>query len=232
MITSFYLFFDVISPLFHSVSSKLLFASHSIIMIALWTLSDSILSFFQVRIPCLYALSLHGHLQERTLDAVVPRKDLPMPDMCVGLPGEFSDHSLLISQFQLPRPPVCFVDVSTRAWKSFNEDSFRRELQASGLCFPLTAYSGIPVDELQERYDTTLRTLLEEHAPCRTARHRCQPTTPGSMPTVPRSNTEQGLLNGGIGRRSWILIDWSGMGKPGRNNCSPPNKISSGGENF
>ena len=81
-------------------------------MIALWTLSNSILSFFfQVRIPCLYALSLHEHLQERTLDAIITRKDLPMP-------GEFSDHSLLISQCQLPRPPVCFADVSTRAGKA------------------------------------------------------------------------------------------------------------------
>ena len=67
--------------------------------------------FFQVRIPCLYALSLHEHLQERTLDAIITRKDLPMP-------GEFSDHSLLISQCQLPRPPVCFADVSTRAGKA------------------------------------------------------------------------------------------------------------------
>jgi len=110
------------------------------------------------------------HLQGRTLDAIITRKDLPLPDICVGLPGEFSDHSLLISQLQLPRPPVCFVDVSTRAWKGFNEDNFRRELLASGLCLPPAAYSGIPVDELQERYDTTLRALLDKHAPCRTAR--------------------------------------------------------------
>ena len=51
-------------------------------MITLCTLSNSILWFFQVRIPCLYALSLHGHLQGRTLDAIITRKDLPMPDMC------------------------------------------------------------------------------------------------------------------------------------------------------
>ena len=49
---------------------------------------------------------------------------------------------------------------------------------ASGLCLPPAAYSGIPVDELQERYDTTLRALLDKYAPCRTARHRYQPTTP------------------------------------------------------
>ena len=103
----------------------------------------------------------------------------------------------------------------------------------SRLCLPLAAYAGIPIDELQERYDTTLRALLEEHAPSRTARHRCQPTTPGSMQTVPRPSAKQGLLNGGIRGRSWILICWCGLGKPGRNNdCSPRNKISSGIRKF
>jgi len=53
---------------------------------------------------------------------IITREDLPMPDMCVGLPGEFSDHSLLISQFQLSRPPVCFADVSTPS-KTASADS-------------------------------------------------------------------------------------------------------------
>ena len=114
-----------------------------------------------------------------------------------------------------------------------SEERFRRELLASGLCLPPAAYAGIPVDELQERYDTTLRALLDKHAPCRTARHRCQPTTPGSMPTVPRPSAGQGRSNGGVGGRCWILIGWSGLGKPGKNNnYSPPNKISSGRKKF
>ena len=95
----------------------------------------------------------------------------------IGLPGEISDQSFLVFQLQLPRPPVNFVNVSTRAWKSFDEDSFRTELRASNLCNP-AEYDGASVDDLQEMYDTTLRTLLDKHAPCQTARRRHQPTTP------------------------------------------------------
>ena len=57
------------------------------------------------------------------------------------------------------------------------EDSFRRELRASKLCNPVE-YCGASVDDLQDLYDTTLHTLLDKHAPCRTARRRHQPTTP------------------------------------------------------
>ena len=94
-------------------------------------------------------------------------------------------------------------------------------------------YSGVPVDELQERYDTTLRALLDKHAPCRTARHRCQPTTPWFDADCAKAKRRTRAF--GIGGRSWILIGWSGLDKPGRNNnsyCSPPNKISSGRRQF
>ena len=117
------------------------------------------------------------HSLGRTLDVVITRNDLPRPIINAWLPGEISDHSLLVFQLQLPRPPVNFVNVSTRAWKSFNEDSFRTELCASKLCNP-AEYDGASVDDLQEMYDTTLRTLLDKHAPCRTARRRRQPITP------------------------------------------------------
>ena len=86
-------------------------------------------------------------------------------------------RSNLVLQLQLPRPPVNFVNVSTRAWKSFDEDSFRSELRSSKLCNP-GEYGGASVDDLQELYDTTLRTLLDKNAPSRSARRRYQPITP------------------------------------------------------
>ena len=100
-----------------------------------------------------------------------------MPVVRVGLPGKISDHSLLLISLQLPRPLVCFVDVTTRAWKNFNEEAFRDELRASVLCSPL-AYDGLSVDKLQDLYDSTLRALIDKHAPSRKARHRHQPMTP------------------------------------------------------
>ena len=101
----------------------------------------------------------------------------PRPIINIGLPGEISDQSLLVFQLQLPRPPVSFVNVSTRTWKSFDEDSFRTELHASKLCNP-AEYDGAPVGDLQEIHDTTLHTLLNKHAPFRTVRRGHQPTTP------------------------------------------------------
>ena len=54
-----------------------------------------------------------------------------------------------------------------------------------------------------------------------------------TLQTVPRSSAGQAHSNGGIGGRSWILIGWSGLDTPGRNNnCSPPNKIRSGRRKF
>ena len=78
----------------------------------------------------------------------------------------------------IQRPPLQFVDVSTRAWKSFDTDCFRDDLLRSPLCCPPNNYSDISVDELQQLYDTTLSDLLDKHAPQRTVRRRHQPMTP------------------------------------------------------
>ena len=117
------------------------------------------------------------HLLGRTLDVVITRRDLQVPVVRVGLPGEISDHSLLLVSLRLPRPPVCFIDITTRAWRNFDEEAFRDELRASILCSP-SAYHGLSVDELQDRYDSTLRALIDKHAPSRKARYRHQPMTP------------------------------------------------------
>ena len=76
------------------------------------------------------------HLHGRILDVVVTRSDLPPPLVQFGLPGEFSDHALLVFQLPIPRPPVCFTNISTRAWRNFDENNFLADLQASPLCSP------------------------------------------------------------------------------------------------
>ena len=63
------------------------------------------------------------HLLGRTLDVVITRSDLQMPVVWVGLPGEISDHSLLLVSLQLPQAPVRFIDVTSRAWKNFDEEA-------------------------------------------------------------------------------------------------------------
>ena len=50
--------------------------------------------------------------EQRTLDLVITRSDKPPPVVVVD-PAEISDHSLV--QLSIQRPPLQFVDVSTRA---------------------------------------------------------------------------------------------------------------------
>ena len=70
------------------------------------------------------------------------------------------------------------VDVSTRAWKGFDEEKFRQDLLASRLCMSSESYENMSVDDLQHIYDSTLSSLLDKHAPKRTTRRRYQPITP------------------------------------------------------
>ena len=57
----------------------------------------------------------YGH----TLDVVASKSDLPAPIIEVRPPGEISDHSLILFQLPLPKPPLHYINVSTRAWRGF-----------------------------------------------------------------------------------------------------------------
>ena len=118
------------------------------------------------------------HLQGRILDVVITRSDLPPPPVQVDLPGEYSDYALLVFQLPVPRPPVCFTNISTRAWRNFDENKFLADLQASPLRSPSVLLSELSVDELQELYDSALVALVDRDAPRRTTRRRHQPTMP------------------------------------------------------
>ena len=116
------------------------------------------------------------HTHGNTLDLVITRSDLSRPVVTVDLP-RISDHSLIRIELSIPRPPLQFMDISTRAWKGFDSDRFRSDLLSVPLCQP-DVYNGMSIDQLQDLYNTTLSTLLEKHAPRRTARRRFQPLTP------------------------------------------------------
>ena len=118
------------------------------------------------------------HREGHTLDVVIARSDLPPPTIDVRLPDEFSDHSLILVQLPFQRPSLQFVNVSTRSWKSFDEELFRRDLLDSRLCAGKDDLCQLDVDSLQELYDSTMSRLIEKHAPFRTVRRRHQPSTP------------------------------------------------------
>lgn len=117
------------------------------------------------------------HIGGHTLDLVITRSDRPPPAVVVDLP-QVSDHSLVRFQLPIQRPPLQYVDVSTRAWKNFDADRFRADLLGSCLCCPMDTYEDMTADELHELYDTTMAALLDRHVPKRTVRRRHQPLTP------------------------------------------------------
>ena len=104
----------------------------------------------------------------------------PMAHHCTLWCQTPSDHMVqtrAITSPNRPSPDHCLqsilnaaVDVSTSAWKGFNEDSFCWEFLASCLCWHTDWQAARMVQHHATR-------LLDKHAPCRTARLRCQPTT-------------------------------------------------------
>ena len=95
------------------------------------------------------------HKDGHTLDVVISRADLPQPTIDIRSCDEYSDHSLVLFQLRLPRPPLRFVDVSTRAWKNFDSDKFRQDLLESHLCQRPDDMHTMPADVLQDIYDST-----------------------------------------------------------------------------
>ena len=108
---------------------------------------------------------------------MITRSDLQPPSVQVDFP-QISDHSVIYFQIPLQRPPIKIVDVSTRAWKGFDEGKFRQDLIASPLCMSSESYENMSVDDLQQIYDLMLSSLLDKHAPKRTTRRRYQLLTP------------------------------------------------------
>jgi len=124
-------------------------------------------------------LSVPTHRDGHTLAAVITRADLALPVVDVRPSDEYSDHSLVLFQLPLPRPPLRYVDVNTHTWKGFDADRFRLDLLNSRLCMLISELDDMSADCLQQIYDDdTLSTLLDKHVPRRVVRRRHQPTTP------------------------------------------------------
>ena len=117
------------------------------------------------------------HRGGHTLDVVITRSDLPSPIIHID-PQRISDHHAVLFQLDIQRPPIRWVDVSTRAWKKFDAVGFRNDLLASDLCLPSERYDDQSIDELQACYDSTLSRLLDKYAPKCRVRRRYQPLTP------------------------------------------------------
>ena len=65
-------------------------------------------------------MSVPTHRDGHTLDVVITGADLVLPVVDVQPSDEYSDHSLVLIQLPLPRPPPRYVDVNTCSWKGFD----------------------------------------------------------------------------------------------------------------
>ena len=114
------------------------------------------------------------HRYGHTLDLIFTRSDRPRQEVTIDLP-QISDQSVVFFKVPQQPPPVRFIDVSTRAWRGFDSDTFRRDLLESPLCIQ-DSYARLSTDELQELYDSTIMDLLNKHAQKIRCRH--QPSSP------------------------------------------------------
>jgi len=113
------------------------------------------------------------HDRGHTLDLVVTAdsyelKELTVIDPCV------SDHYCISFNAPFTRPPAHAVTFTTRSWVKFDINRFESDLAVSDL----GTTDSTDVHQLFEMYDTTLRTLLDKHAPQRTVVRRRRPLSP------------------------------------------------------
>ena len=95
------------------------------------------------------------HNQNGILDVVITRTDLPPQFIKVTNVG-LSDHRLVqwLLEFETTTPVYEFI--SRRAWRSFNTDAFKSELQDSLLCDKSIITSSPHPDEMVKNYNDVI----------------------------------------------------------------------------
>ena len=123
-------------------------------------------------------LSSHGlvqlvtgptHRRGHTLDVVITRPSSLVTEISAALPS-LSDHSI-ITFSACHEPPTTTVEkVERRCYKTFDPAAFSADLQETELAElasrPINEIN-VNVDQLFDLYDTTMKELLDRHAPLR-----------------------------------------------------------------
>jgi len=116
------------------------------------------------------------HTRGGSLDVVISRDDLPVPQVNVIDVG-LSDHQLLRWSAPLARPIPEYVSVTSRPWQRLNAAAFRTALLASPLCQPAT-WAELDVDGLACLYDAEVAAITDRILPAQTVRHRRRVSDP------------------------------------------------------
>jgi Endonuclease-reverse transcriptase len=130
-------------------------------------------------------LDSHGLVQHVTgathraghcLDVFITRRELCVRSVDVD-PPSFSDHSTIVAHVDLQVPQDHTTESRVqRCWRRFDLDRFIEDLEQSSLVRDSTDDDN--VNDLFDRYDNTLRSLLDVHAPTRTVCARTARSAP------------------------------------------------------
>ena len=118
------------------------------------------------------------HRARHTLDVVLVRGDRSDEVSIMVQPLAISDHSIILIELPVCKPPPVSFNATTRPWKNFDREAFQRELTASVLCSSGDAWSGMSIDDLAESYSSTLASLVDRFAPRIVVKKHHRPITP------------------------------------------------------
>jgi len=127
----------------------------------------------------LRSANLRHHVQERThiyshiLDLVISRDD---DNLIKGMfvSSMLSDHFLININISVQKQSVSAKDISYRKYKSIDKEAFLADLRVSSLVLDPPD----DVDHLVDLYDSTMRDIVDEHAPLKTKEMPSQPMLP------------------------------------------------------
>ena len=125
------------------------------------------------------SLNLEQHVHSvtqvtgHTLDQIITRKMdniecLPVSDCFL------SDHSTVLCDLNVTRPSYLWKTMSYRKLKGINMQLFKEDLRLSDLC----QQPPEKLDDLTHSYNTTLKRILDTHAPLRVRSAVVRPRVP------------------------------------------------------
>ena len=126
----------------------------------------------------------HGHL----LDVLITRSDVNVRSLRVD-PPMMSDQATIVAELDLPlHQNFSATRCARRCWRSFNLEDFVEDVEQS----PLVQSPPSDITELFALYDSTLRSILDKHAPYTTVRHRASVSALRSAMVQRRLSSREG----------------------------------------
>ena len=114
------------------------------------------------------------HRQGHILDLLITREDSRLISNVDLHPGLSWHHAILCSlNFQRPKTPT--VTINTRRLTAIDITAFRTDIRSSLAKFDFTAMN---VDSCVEKYNQSIGSVLDKHAPSRTRTVRLRPNSP------------------------------------------------------